>query len=520
MQRATELERDQAQDESAPEAMKIDADGPRDVVFSSQGALPPVAEDQQVQHLSASDRAFGPTATPPKHDRHEGKEYGKPTDAKADSHRFGGDAALEAVAAGTKTVKKGDHSLAVEKLQQALVDLGYNVPYGVDGIFGDGTLGALAKFQADNGLTASNELDKETVLKLHELYDTRKPYVDNATHDAKDPGTRKLTANQKKSAYNAMVPPKGAGGAPAKFTEEVGGEKYGDRIRDGLTTIIDSLHKELFDDKVDLRKDPTNNFHEWSTIEGPAKAAKDVTDTLYDTNYGGAIAHPAMTFAGGNLVDQWEDEQAINKGLDKGQKKDKAREKVWYLINSNLTKINREHGAVASGAQEKKILKPIVEGFINDEKKVQRMLDLDIGWEGAQLDGIVYLQRYKSQNTDKDKAKEENRVQMWELFHTCIHEYLHTCAHPKYLKYAHGLDSTRYNTLVEGFCDFFTLNVRSTVDPKSVQKTVEGPYANGNAPAAVKSGVYPSHRDAEHVVSIVGIKNAQAAYFRGETQFI
>jgi hypothetical protein len=37
------------------------------------------------------------------------------------------------------------------------------------------------------------------------------------------------------------------------------------------------------------------------------------------------------------------------------------------------------------------------------------MLDLDIGWEGAQLEGVVYLQRYKSQNADANKAKEEGR---------------------------------------------------------------------------------------------------------------
>ena len=47
---------------------------------------------------------------------------------------------------------------------------------------------------------------------------------------------------------------------------------------------------------------------------------------------------------------------------------------------------------------------------------------------------------------------------------------------------------------------------------------IEGPYGNGNPIPAVSSGVYPSHQQAEQVVSIVGIKNAQAAYFRGDTK--
>jgi hypothetical protein len=64
----------------------------------------------------------------------------------------------------------------------------------------------------------------------------------------------------------------------------------------------------------------------------------------------------------------------------------------------------------------------------------------------------VYLQRYKSQNADMNKAKEENRVQMWDLFQTCVHEYIHTLAHPTYQTWAQTFatagDSTRYNTLI------------------------------------------------------------------------
>jgi hypothetical protein len=73
----------------------------------------------------------------------------------------------------------------------------------------------------------------------------------------------------------------------------------------------------------------------------------------------------------------------------------------------------------------------------------------------------------------------------------------------------------------EGFCDFFTLNVRTTVTPDAaLAASIEGPYANGNPPAPDRSGVYPSHRQAEQMVSIVGIKNAQAAYFQGQTRLM
>lgn len=90
------------------------------------------------------------------------------------------------------------------------------------------------------------------------------------------------------------------------------------------------------------------------------------------------------------------------------------------------------------------ILTPIVESFVDTPAKVQTLLDLDLGWEGAQLEGVVYLQRYKQSDDDK------NRAQLWELFHTCIHEYIHSLADTQFQRYAATKDTTQYNTLIEG----------------------------------------------------------------------
>ncbi len=442
---------------------------------------------------------------------------------KASSARFEGDKKLEDVAAGLSTVKRGGRGVNVTKVQQALIDLGYKLPrYGVDGKFEGETKAAVVKFQNDHGLAPTGELDKDTLARLDAIYDTRKPYIDAAKHDPAHPGTRTLSAADKADALAAMVPQAGAGGAPAVFTDVVGGKAYGDEIRDHLQALVKAFHKELFEDKEPLRADPVKNFHEWSTMEGPAKAAKQVTDTLYDSNYGGAAAFPAMTHAGGNLVDQWDDEISRNAALSPAQKKAKADDKVRYLIDSNCEEINHRHGAVPSNPTEKAILQPIVDSFVATAAKVQTMLELDIGWEGAQLEGVVYLQRYKSTNADAATAKDQNRIQMWDLFQTCIHEYIHTLAHADYIAWAQTFsaadDNTRYNTLVEGFCDFFTLNVRKAMAiDATIQGLVEGPYANGKAPAPDRSGVYPSHAQAEQVVSIVGIKNAQRGYFGGKT---
>lgn len=63
----------------------------------------------------------------------------------------------------------------------------------------------------------------------------------------------------------------------------------------------------------------------------------------------------------------------------------------------------------------------------------------------------------------------------------------------------------------------FNVRKAMTIDAP-IAAQVEGPYANGNPPAPDGSGVYPSHAQAEQVVSIVGIKNAQAGVLRWPDQ--
>ena len=434
--------------------------------------------------------------------------------AKEESARFEGDATLARIGAGMMTLAKGDTGLAVIKLQQALADLGFAVV--VNGSFSAQTETALKAFQASAApaLPETGVLDQATLAALNAGFDTRQPYIANASLDAAAPakGTRSLSAADKAAVKQAMVPPHGAPGMPSTFKEVVGGKRYGDELRDRLTDVIDALHKELFEDKEPLRADPVKNFHSWDVMEGPAAAAKETTDKLYGT-YASA---PAMTHALGNFIDQWEDELARDAGLGAAARKHKATDKVWYLIASNCDAVNARHSAVPTDAREKAILDPIVESFVNAPAKVKRLLELDIGWEGAQLEGVVYLQRFK-QDTD-----EENRRQMWELFHTCIHEYIHSLANAKFQAYARKLDSVRYNTLIEGFDDFFTETVRKTiVVDTALRQKIEGPYFDATAPVPkVSPDVYPSIAQAEQVVSIVGIRNAEAAYFRGDVSKI
>jgi peptidoglycan hydrolase-like protein with peptidoglycan-binding domain len=434
---------------------------------------------------------------------------------KDSSARFSGDNALDGIFDGSETLAKGDKGIKVVKMQQALIDMGYKLPkFGVDGDFGSETTTALIAYQHDAKIPESGKFDVDTIKAMNTRFDTRSDYVKAADDfDPADPkaGTRTLKPDQKTAAKDALKPQPSAPGA--KFQETVGGKHYGDEIKARLDVLIPRLHKELYADKKPLRADPKKNFHKDGNLEGAANAGKDATDQVYgDLNKG-----PAFKM-GTNLIDQWKDEEVRNAGLNKAQKKGKAEGKVEYLINANCADINSTFNASPSDAKEAVILAPIIASFINTDAKAQIMLDIETGWEGAQLLGTQYLQLYK------DPDDEKNRLRLWELFHVSIHEYIHTLADSAYKTWAEGLGGSQEHTLIEGFCDFFTLNVRSKFPKaalKPFQKEVEGDFYDAKKDVPdTNVGVYSSNQEAERMVGIIGIKNAQLGYFQGATKLM
>lgn len=63
------------------------------------------------------------------------------------------DPMIRACLAGGIVLRRPDRGPGVRWLQQALVDLGYDLPaHGVDGIFGPETAAAVVAFKVDNGI--------------------------------------------------------------------------------------------------------------------------------------------------------------------------------------------------------------------------------------------------------------------------------------------------------------------------------------------------------------------------------
>ena len=100
------------------------------------------------------------------------------------SERFIGDPMLEAAAISQPPIEKGCSGEGVEALQEALLDLGYNLPISTangkkrpDGIFCNETDAAVRAFQADQKLAVDGDVGKDTMRALDEecVYDDLRP---------------------------------------------------------------------------------------------------------------------------------------------------------------------------------------------------------------------------------------------------------------------------------------------------------------------------------------------------------
>lgn len=82
------------------------------------------------------------------------------------SARFSSEPTLQAVLQGGAIPTKGE---GVKKVQQALIDLGFAVRGGADGVYGLGSRSAVQQFQREQGLTVNGQIDKATLLMLDKV---------------------------------------------------------------------------------------------------------------------------------------------------------------------------------------------------------------------------------------------------------------------------------------------------------------------------------------------------------------
>ena len=463
------------------------------------------------------------------------------------SRRFSGYAALEdAYDPADPDLRVGARGLEVRIIQQALLDAGQTLPiYGVDGVYGGETRRATAAFQASQGLSgaAVNGIIDATTMDLLDLY-FLDPAHDASVAIARAPanaptpnvaygrgsaprelyeGTRTLSPAEIVAVERARTTEVQApiGGTLPTFQRQIEHPAgsgimvdYEVRIRDRARMIIDAQHVALGVPAARRMAAPAA-VYDWALIHRIADAAKRETDRVFgDYAVGDPMRHGvnlddafeakvADYAAGGTAFEQGRAEWRINKILDGPQ----------------MNAINRAHGAVSSRAPEAALLANVRNYFTSNPTYRRKLIEIDHGWP-AFADSVtrtVFLQRIEG------GSDAENRANLWDIFHTIIHEYIHTLAHPEYSSYARGLPERRGGkTYREGMTEYFAHMVVSSISyTPSLRAVVEDTYNDPLAafPIPPYRG-YSERHNAQAVIGVVGVRNAMAAFFLGEVQFL
>ena len=436
----------------------------------------------------------------------------RPVQRIVDNPRFDEDQGIRDADTSTNYLQLGDTGMSVRILQQGLVDAGYPIP--VTGTFDRQTENAVRQFQTDQGLSG-RQIDgivgPVTLNLLNTEHNQHRTVVDIAqAHDPANPlgDTRTIDAAEARAFSDAIVTePRTASGAEPTFEPDNAHGNYEARIRARMLELINDYYADAQADIA--RRSTPGNLHSFSSIENVAVASKRETDRVFGAHATG----PAFT-EGVNLFDAFEQE-SDRLANDPTYEPYILNDLASYLLNTEMNEINEDHGAVASRGPEAVILNSVKTDFI--ASRHAELLDIQRCWPGLADGGQISLQRV----TGADDTA--NRNFMWEQFATIIHEYIHTLEHADHVAYRETMGEQRGGlTLREGMCDYFTTMVWDTVDfNPALRLEVEQRYHEpGIVHPIPQPSVYDSAQEAERAVGIVGVANAMAAFFHGETSLI
>ena len=157
--------------------------------------------------------------------------------------------------------------------------------------------------------------------------------------------------------------------------------------------------------------------------------------------------------------------------------------------------------------------------------EVTRIHHIWRGWTATAGGGHINIQLWRAATPERD------RLYLWDIFQTMIHEYMHTLVHDDYRAYAmsFGHNSARYITLIEGVDTLLSETVWANVTPRvtdpGLRLAVEGPEyaalpALQNVPHPEFVRRYAAYAEAVRLSQLVGIANVYAAYFLGDVRKI
>jgi hypothetical protein len=305
--------------------------------------------------------------------------------------------------------------------------------------------------------------------------------------------------------------------------------------------LIEGHWKQQVENKGKAEHDDPTKVHSLLELERVGNASKRETDAVFGEYKKGPPLKADTKTSRGNIDDLWQDTENRLKTMSAGQKREAARQLVFYFFQSDdeIASLNTLHNAdpkfTAGGAasnQEGKDQAKVVEESTVTPEAVKKLNEIDRGWDASAQAGQVNIQLFKKPDLATGPLAGPNvadRDFLWDMFQTLIHEYLHTLAHPAYNTFAEsfGDNSAQFNTFVEGvdslLDEIVWSAVASRVTDPSLRADVEGPTYSTLPPITVAPASrrrYASYAQAVKLVNIVGIRNLYAAYFLGDVSKI
>lgn len=444
------------------------------------------------------------------------------------ANRLKGDYLLEQVNKGLTTLRAGDQSLSVTKVQQALADLGHLAATDVSGTYDAATATGVRTFQRTKALTENGVVDRPTMTALDQAYRTHHPERTLAmapTVAAKGAagefgwgtapaelmaGTRDLTDAEGTAAREAVKTSltAGAGGVAPTFVASIPGRgTYEARLKTLVLALVQLEYQQLAAGKADLRDD--DDLFDWDHIRAVAERSKAATDAVFGKWSVGPPLAPGVS-----IHDAWETKVNLLKDVDAQDAAANWRVEKLLTGHPNVRELDREHGAIQTRGPEKSIADRVKAQIV--AAKRAELIETHKAWPAFAADGVVNIQRFKS-STDRG-----NRREMWDLFQTVVHEYLHTLEHSRYRGYREGLGQQAGGfTLREGVVEYLTYTVLESIDYSNadLRRVVEGEFHDPDVtdPIPAYHG-YTERANAEKLAGVVGARNVMAGFFLGDVE--
>jgi peptidoglycan hydrolase-like protein with peptidoglycan-binding domain len=408
-------------------------------------------------------------------------------------------------------LREGAHGPDVEHLQTRLNQDGATPPLVVDGWFGPLTKAAVIAFQGRHGLAtdgdvglrtwgALDELDRRGIAgPTHTVLDDTRP-VSQADHDAVE------------SILNPNVP---TGGTSPAMTGTGAGGAYETEMLAGLNALASRIIGNL-------AATPAANM-------GQANSMSDLAQEKVQGVFGSSIAlasrAPTGEFQPGSSRMGLAD--ATTRPVDEGTILGWT---AYFMDNGSYEpgQAQASHHFDISRATPDRAEHDRVRDLWLDNGGRAKATQMIRAWPAEAGTGTVFLQL-------RDPAYQD-RVGMWGLFGTLIHEFMHLAAHPSYSAAAEAIGGAARDVLVEGMDEHMTQQAWRAIRPtiagdRRLRQAVEGSFfhepvntADYDAGSAIDHQILDNHYDsmaqADAIATRVGEPNVRAAYFMGHVEAI